>query len=478
MPARRRRGASPSPMSSSRSVTPEPLSPAAAAAAKRAKMMLRTKWALIMTAMTAGVLWAGHLVVCVATAVLQCQVFRELVNVRYKAEEAAEVPNFRTVQWCIFFVAMFYTYGSVLAGLALGGDVVAKPQRGWLISAHLFVSFCLYVCVFVLTVLSFKKGKFASGRSYYRYQMGQLAWTVLTCCVVVIQMRYVVHNVSQGLFWWLFPSSLVIVNDTCAYFVGFFLGRKIINREFLSLSPNKTWEGFIGGGLLTCIYGCIAPTLIFHHAWMYCPLESMPPWGAESRGMMRYLVPELACEPPQSFQPCAQGTCTMPIPASVGYLFGEDQTILGYTMSTRTRDPTWAASRVRVEEAGYELGFMYQLEGVFNGMLPVQFHGILLAMFASAIAPFGGFFASLVKRAYNKKDFDEVIPGHGGIMDRMDCQFLISLCTYVHMAAFVRRSTGLVQTESVMAWMSSGLDKSTLLTICEHAAKLAGKSCS
>jgi len=45
-----------------------------------------------------------------------------------------------------------------------------------------------------------------------------------------------------------------------------------------------------------------------------------------------------------------------------------------------------------------------------------------MATFASLVAPFGGFFASGFKRAFNIKDFGHSIPGHGGMTDRMDCQ--------------------------------------------------------
>lgn len=51
-----------------------------------------------------------------------------------------------------------------------------------------------------------------------------------------------------------------------------------------------------------------------------------------------------------------------------------------------------------------------------------QLHAIVLAMFASIIAPFGGFFASGFKRSFKIKDFGDSIPGHGGMTDRMDCQ--------------------------------------------------------
>lgn len=57
---------------------------------------------------------------------------------------------------------------------------------------------------------------------------------------------------------------------------------------------------------------------------------------------------------------------------------------------------------------------------------PLQFHAVVLAAFASIIAPFGGFFASGFKRGFKIKDFGDSIPGHGGMTDRMDCQ--VSCC--------------------------------------------------
>jgi phosphatidate cytidylyltransferase len=68
---------------------------------------------------------------------------------------------------------------------------------------------------------------------------------------------------------------------------------------------------------------------------------------------------------------------------------------------------------------------------------PIQKHAVFFALFASLVAPFGGFFASAIKRAFKIKDFDSFIPGHGGVTDRMDCQMIMSLFAYVYYTSFI-----------------------------------------
>jgi phosphatidate cytidylyltransferase len=64
-------------------------------------------------------------------------------------------------------------------------------------------------------------------------------------------------------------------------------------------------------------------------------------------------------------------------------------------------------------------------------------HALNLATFASLIAPFGGFFASGLKRSFKIKDFGDSIPGHGGITDRMDCQFIMGFFAYLYYHSFI-----------------------------------------
>ena len=45
---------------------------------------------------------------------------------------------------------------------------------------------------------------------------------------------------------------------------------------------------------------------------------------------------------------------------------------------------------------------------------------IVMVLFLSLVGQLGDLFFSAIKREYNKKDFSDLIPGHGGILDRLD----------------------------------------------------------
>lgn len=73
--------------------------------------------------------------------------------------------------------------------------------------------------------------------------------------------------------------------------------------------------------------------------------------------------------------------------------------------------------------------------------MPFLLHSLSMSIFSSVIGPFGGFFASGFKRAFKIKDFGDMIPGHGGIMDRFDCQFLMATFVNVYISSFIRTAS-------------------------------------
>ena len=63
----------------------------------------------------------------------------------------------------------------------------------------------------------------------------------------------------------LFPLFLIWANDVFAYLVGSLIGKtKMIPR----ISPNKTWEGTIGGILICCLLSICLGSLVLDHSFI------------------------------------------------------------------------------------------------------------------------------------------------------------------------------------------------------------------
>ncbi|XP_065175284.1 phosphatidate cytidylyltransferase 1-like [Sycon ciliatum] len=212
----------------------------------------------------------------------------------------------------------------------------------------------------------------------YRMQFKMFGWTHVTLLIIVTQSHLILQNLFEGIFWFVLPLLLVVCNDIMAYIFGFFFGR----TSLIQLSPKKTWEGFIGAFFSTLLFGFLFAWFLAQFEFFACPVE----YREDS-----ILAATLSCKP--------------------AFIF--------------TQQP-------------YEVPLaLHPILGKVLMIYPAQFHAVMLAAFASSIAPFGGFMASGFKRAFEIKDFDNLIPGHGGFMDRFDCQFLMATFTYVYVVTFV-----------------------------------------
>jgi len=59
-------------------------------------------------------------------------------------------------------------------------------------------------------------------------------------------------------------------------------------------------------------------------------------------------------------------------------------------------------------------------------------HGLLLGVLGGAIGQSGDLVESLLKRSVGAKDSGAIIPGHGGILDRIDAVLFVAPVTYVY----------------------------------------------
>lgn len=319
-----------------------------------------------------------------------------------------------------------------LASLLATGRARAAALAAWLLRRHTFVAFALYTLGWVSFVLRLERG-------CYLYQFRQYAWTHLILLLVFVPSSFFVSNIFDGIIWFLLPASLVVreffcvfffsfrfvfiflspkkkkthslfyskkkkknqvINDIAAYVAGFFFGR----TPLIKLSPKKTWEGFAGGLVGTVLASWFLADAMSRSPWLTCPRTDLS-LGALS-------------------------------PAAVADAGGA----------------TFARTTFRVSElllpAGAEAGafgsWLQRLATSSFGSFtfearPMQLHAVALAAFASLVAPFGGFFASGLKRSLKVKDFGHSIPGHGGMTDRMDCQVRALFFFAVVVAMFGRR---------------------------------------
>lgn len=347
------------------------------------------------------IIYTGHIAVCGLVFFIQCCLFGELVGVRKKVATEKHLPLFRTMQWLWFLLAAFYTWSDSMQVFVQEHPMMLRHSNSvgrrvllQLLEKSNILGFGGYCSMMVLSILTLRK-------PYYRYQIGQYCWTLTTCCLVLFQMRAVFHMIYSGLFWFVLPTWLVISNDISAYFCGQIFGKKIFSRPFLEISPNKTWEGFFGSAICTMIFGWWLAGFLSKMQIMICAPQDI-------------LATSVSCSTPKLYE-------FHPIEQVLAEIFPEDVVLDSVTFC------------VNLVKAA-----IWRTTGSFDAC-PAQVHSLALALFASFIAPFGGFLASAIKRAYGIKDFGVVLGGHGGLMDRFDCQFVMMMCTYVHYSTYCRQ---------------------------------------
>lgn len=65
--------------------------------------------------------------------------------------------------------------------------------------------------------------------------------------------------------------------------------------------------------------------------------------------------------------------------------------------------------------------------GVFIGAVYANPSLLLAILLGALVSPFGDLTFSKIKRTYDKKDFSNLLPGHGGLFDRLDSHIFVTL---------------------------------------------------
>ncbi|SPO32190.1 related to CDS1 - CDP-diacylglycerol synthase [Ustilago trichophora] len=389
---------------------------AAAAKAKWKKIYDRTLFTLIMIGAFIGLLLLGHPYMIVLVMVSQALVYREIValfnipgrpsvtgggrssrmssaptsaatsevdedeeeeRIQRRLEGRREELWSKSLSWYFFAVTNYFLYGESIIYYfkhIVFVDAYFIPFA----RHHRFLSFMLYVFGFMAFVSNLK-------RRNLKHQFGLFCWVHMSLLLIVFSSHFIVNNILEGLIWFWVPASLVICNDVFAYICGMTFGR----TPLIDLSPKKTVEGFVGAFVVTEVFAYGWATFFQRYNYMICPAVSL--------GMNAFK--EITCDVNPVFH-----WHYLSLPPAISSLASS---VAGHRIST--------------------LPWTY-----------FQLHALVMAAFASLVAPFGGFFASGFKRAFNIKDFGDSIPGHGGLTDRFDCQFLMGLFSYVYYSSLIR----------------------------------------
>jgi len=365
-----------------------------------------------------ALLLLGHTYLILLVMLCQTLVYREvtaLFSLKSATPESGDPerlntkdPWSKTLNWYFFAVTNYFLYGESII-YYFKHVVFADAQLLPFATNHRMISFTLYTIGFMGFVMSLKKG-------YLKQQFGLFCWVHMSLLLIVVSSHFIVNNILEGLIWFWVPASLVICNDVFAYIWGITLGR----TPLIKLSPKKTVEGFVGAFWSTFIFGVLWGTYFMRFNYMICPVHDL---GVNAWSSTQ-------CNPNPIFL-WRDVDLWKPLATLFSSLLGRPVATISYA--------------------------------------PYQLHLLFMSSFASLVAPFGGFFASGFKRAFNIKDFGHSIPGHGGMTDRMDCQFLMGVFTYVYYSSLIREHH--VTVGSILQTIVSGLTTAEQLELLADLKK-------
>lgn len=179
------------------------------------------------------------------------------------------------------------------------------------------------------------------------------------------------------------------------------------------LAPVAVFAAYVGGWPFALFWGAAAACVL----WEWMKLVSGPVWivaGVGYAGVMLAAPLILRHDPDLGL-------------FAIFFLFVIVWTtdILGYFAGRAFGGPKlWPAVSPKKTWSGAIAGTLGAM--TFAVLLAIQFGGLnrvtiaVIALFLSVMAQLGDLLESRIKRVFGAKDASQLIPGHGGVMDRLD----------------------------------------------------------
>jgi phosphatidate cytidylyltransferase len=83
----------------------------------------------------------------------------------------------------------------------------------------------------------------------------------------------------------------------------------------------------------------------------------------------------------------------------------------------------------------WSIGMSWFAQGQVPSITPLK--GAILGLAIGLTAPLGDLFESLLKREFGVKDTSKILPGHGGVMDRIDSTLWTAVVSYYLITLFL-----------------------------------------
>lgn len=257
-------------------------------------MKQRVISAILVLAVFIPILFMGGWIFNVAVLLLAIQGFHEFIGIK---ETRKKLPDFVKVISYLLLTIM------VISNIENKDFTFTMDFR---LIAAIFLAYLIPV------IMYHEREKYSVNDAFYL--IAGLFFTGVSFHLLIL-----IRQVSLNYVIYLF--LITIMTDTYAYFTGRLIGKhKLLEK----ISPNKTWEGSVGGTLFGVLFG-----VVFYHV-------------------------------------------------------------------------------------------------VIDAALPLYVL-ILMTLFLSILGQFGDLVFSAIKRYFGKKDFSNIMPGHGGVLDRLDSIIFVML---------------------------------------------------